>query len=521
MAFSLREINTTTNPTLARPYGKQSTKGLMCYFERDGERVKFILLLCQGGKYGCDGIDKLMYNGFEVDPGDYVFHPGTLSTGYDDTDQGRPTFFPNLNFTFSGICYVEVFLQVAQSPTDANATPDGSEVFMRCLKVMQYEMSSGQIQETTAAFSYNPILELMDMLREVGQISFERFQVNPQSWLDGIDRCGATISWDKGTDHGGTVSIARFEGHIAFAQSIDPFSAANQILALCPGMKLQDVNGGLTLLPTLDRDAVHTLTFDPSQTAVSTNIVRRGLSFVPRDPSVLYNFYIIGYRDLDDPLYAQKYVYVDYKELRDSIGGALVQAPTIQLGVMRQSQAERIGWYVARSLTGWYDDDNILRFPAQIEVTGQNDSYKVAKCDNVFVSHRTMGTTVGAPMFCAVLKETFEPNAGERKFTVQLTARDLYRDTDHTQVQGTGATFAITTSSPLPAATSGETYSVFLQGSGGTIPYTWSITVGALPTGLSLNADTGEISGTPSVDGSFSFTVTLTDALSATASKAF
>lgn len=523
--FVLRSADSTgNNPTLARPYGKQSTKGLVCYMERDGNRTKFILLLCQGGKYGCDGIDKFLYDGFEIDPSFYVFHPGTLSTGYSDPDQGRPTFFPNLNFTFSGICYLEVFLPTERSPSEENATavPDGSEVFLRGLKVMRYSIVSGQLQETTASYSPNPILISMDVLREVGLIPLTRFQVHAQTWKDGIDRCDATISWNKGADHGGTVSIPRFEAHIAFSQTIDPFSAFNQILALCPGMKWQDVNGGLKLLPTLDRAPVHTFLYDPTQSVTPTNIRRQGLSITPRDPSVLYNFYIISYRDLDDPNYRLKYVYIDYPELRDAIGGTLVQAPTISLGVMSQSQAERIGWYTARTLTGWYDDDGVLIYAAQFEVKGWPDSYHVAKSDNVNLAHDIMEIREGAPLLCNVLKETFESRAGERSFTIQLTDRTrLYKDTDHTPVQGSGATFAITTSAPLPEPTVGEPYSVFLQGSGGSLPYSWSVTSGTLPTGLSLNSTTGEISGTPTASGDFSFTITLTDALGATVSKAF
>lgn len=520
--FVLREIGSTSNPSLTRAYGKQSTRGLVCYMERDGNRTKFILLLCQGGRYGCDGIDKYQYDGFEIDPANYVFHPGTLSTGYDDPDQGRPTFFPNLNFTFSGICYLEVFLPVERSPTDATTVPDGSEVFLRGLKVMGYTIVGGSLEETTAAYSANPILIGMDMLREVGLISLQRFQRHAQTWVDGIDYCDFEIEWDKGADHGGVVEIPRFEAHIAFSQSTDPFSAFNQILALCPGIKWQDVNGGLKLLPTLDRDPVHTFIYDPTQDVTAPNIRRQGLSITPRDPSALFNFYIISFRNLDDPNYKIGYVYIDYPELRDAIGGTLIPAPTIAMGVMRQSQAERIGWYTARTLTGWYDDGGVLIYAIPFEVKGQSDSYHVAKSDNVELAHDIMEVREGAPLLCAVLKENFEPNAGNRSFTIQLTDRTrLYKDTDHTAVQGAGATFAITTSAPLPEATVGEPYSVFLQGSGGTLPYTWSVTSGALPTGLSLDSATGEIAGTPTADGSFSFTITLTDALLATVAKAF
>jgi Putative Ig domain len=69
---------------------------------------------------------------------------------------------------------------------------------------------------------------------------------------------------------------------------------------------------------------------------------------------------------------------------------------------------------------------------------------------------------------------------------------------------------AITTSS-MPAGTNGTSYSNALQASGGTSPYAWSISAGSLPAGLSLNQATGLISGTPTANGTSSFTATVTD----------
>ncbi len=60
------------------------------------------------------------------------------------------------------------------------------------------------------------------------------------------------------------------------------------------------------------------------------------------------------------------------------------------------------------------------------------------------------------------------------------------------------ATLAITTTS-LPGGQVGVAYSTTLVASGGTTPYSWSITSGTLPPGLSLNASTGVLSGTPTV----------------------
>jgi hypothetical protein len=49
----------------------------------------------------------------------------------------------------------------------------------------------------------------------------------------------------------------------------------------------------------------------------------------------------------------------------------------------------------------------------------------------------------------------------------------------------------------LPDGIVGTAYSVILAASGGTAPYTWSLQSGSLPTGLSLNPNTGAIAGSP------------------------
>jgi hypothetical protein len=80
----------------------------------------------------------------------------------------------------------------------------------------------------------------------------------------------------------------------------------------------------------------------------------------------------------------------------------------------------------------------------------------------------------------------------------------------------TGATPSITTSS-LPAGTVSSAYSQTLAATGGASPYTWSISSGSLPAGLSLAAATGVISGTPTAAGTATVTVKVTDSASNTA----
>ncbi len=59
-------------------------------------------------------------------------------------------------------------------------------------------------------------------------------------------------------------------------------------------------------------------------------------------------------------------------------------------------------------------------------------------------------------------------------------------------------TLAISTNS-LPGGQVGAAYSQTLVATGGTTPYTWTLTSGALPTNLQLNAASGAITGTPTV----------------------
>jgi hypothetical protein len=75
------------------------------------------------------------------------------------------------------------------------------------------------------------------------------------------------------------------------------------------------------------------------------------------------------------------------------------------------------------------------------------------------------------------------------------------------------ATLTITTTS-LPNGRVTVAYSQTLQATGGTQPYTWSLASGALPKGLTLNAATGVISGTPAKKGTYSFVVRVRDSQS-------
>ena len=78
----------------------------------------------------------------------------------------------------------------------------------------------------------------------------------------------------------------------------------------------------------------------------------------------------------------------------------------------------------------------------------------------------------------------------------------------------------ITTSSPLPAGTNGVAYSQPFQATGGFPPYRWSLSAGAAPAGLQLNA-AGVLSGRPTTSENSNFRISVTDSNQQAASQYF
>jgi hypothetical protein len=97
------------------------------------------------------------------------------------------------------------------------------------------------------------------------------------------------------------------------------------------------------------------------------------------------------------------------------------------------------------------------------------------------------------------------PSAAQREFTITINGPG-----GGSPAPGPGPAPAPTpalsiTTSGLPVATVGSTYSTILSASGGSGTKTWTVAAGSLPAGLSLSS-TGVVSGTPSAPGTASFT---------------
>ena len=107
-------------------------------------------------------------------------------------------------------------------------------------------------------------------------------------------------------------------------------------------------------------------------------------------------------------------------------------------------------------------------------------------------------------------------------FTFTVTVHDGVT-TASTQASLTIASAVIPVSLPGGTLSPGQAnvpYTGTINAGGGTAPYTYSFSGGVLPTGVSIQSS-GQISGTPTVAGSFSFTVQAKDSLQKTASAQY
>ncbi|MBW3507900.1 putative Ig domain-containing protein [Janthinobacterium sp. NKUCC06_STL] len=143
----------------------------------------------------------------------------------------------------------------------------------------------------------------------------------------------------------------------------------------------------------------------------------------------------------------------------------------------------------------------------------------------------TLNLSGGAATSVAVASGASHGTATASGTSITYTPTTGYGGSDsftYTATNGSGtsapATVTITVGAPtvsltpasLPNAAAETPYSATLTATGGMAPYTYSVSAGSLPAGLSLNSATGVLSGTATVAGTFPFSIKVTDSSTGT-----
>jgi len=114
----------------------------------------------------------------------------------------------------------------------------------------------------------------------------------------------------------------------------------------------------------------------------------------------------------------------------------------------------------------------------------------------------------------------FDALPGATSFTDSSGNGNTLTGINGAQTCGVGCGTITLTPATLPDGQHGTFYSEALGASGGTAPYTFAVTSGTLPPGLTLSS-AGVLSGTPSAAGTYGFTVTATDDSTCTGSQSY
>lgn len=135
-----------------------------------------------------------------------MFDPAGV--GFNDPIQGRPEFFPEINFTFSGICYIEINMTADMSAFDDDE-PTQFKFLVRGKRVQNFD-ADGNLADAqgvafpdqenlpvqTKFFSANNALVAVDIA--LNNMKMKRERIDWPSFVTFRERCDGVIPWETG-----------------------------------------------------------------------------------------------------------------------------------------------------------------------------------------------------------------------------------------------------------------------------------------------------------------------------------
>jgi hypothetical protein len=160
---------------------------------------------------------------------------------------------------------------------------------------------------------------------------------------------------------------------------------------------------------------------------------------------------------------------------------------------------------------------------SQTVTAGQTASFSVTATGTAPLTYqwKKNGTAISGATSASYTTPATSTSDSGGQFTVAAsnTVGTVTSNTATLTVNAATSALQITTVQ-LPDGLVGGPYSSALNAIGGATPYSWSLSSGTLPNGLAVNS-AGSISGTPTVAGSFPFTMQVKDAAGQSASGNF
>ncbi len=148
-----------------------------------------------------------------------------------------------------------------------------------------------------------------------------------------------------------------------------------------------------------------------------------------------------------------------------------------------------------------------VAYSQSVAASGGTSPYAWQLTSGTLPAGLTFNTTTGA----ITGTPTAAVTAAALSFKVTDASTPVQNATANLTLTIAPTTLTISTTT-LPSGTVGIAYSQSLAATGGTTPYNWQVATGTLPAGLTLNASTGLISGTPTAGASSALTFKVTDA---------